>query len=119
MSQPLSRAMSKSPLQVAEQALEVARQSLPPYSATHSPKKFTQHQLFAIAALRQFFRTDFRGIVAILADSTDLRRLLRLDELPHFSTLHCAERRLFKGGVQSPAFGNGVDRKSDRSSAET
>jgi hypothetical protein len=119
MSQPLPRAMSKSPMQVAEQALKVARRSLPLYSATHSPKKFTQHQLFAIAALRQFFRTDFRGIVAILGDSTDLRRLLRLDEVPHFSTLHYAERRLLKGGVQSSAVGNGADGESSRLIAET
>jgi len=95
--------MSKSPKQVAEQALEVARQSLPPYSATHSPKLYTQHQLFAIAALRQFFRTDYRGIVALLADSRDLREVLGLRRVPHFSTVHYAEQRLFKGGVCPPA----------------
>lgn len=96
------RPMSKSPNQVAKRALEVARQSLPAYSATHSPKVFTQHQLFAVSALRQFFRTDFRGIVAILADSSDLRRALGLGRVPHFSTVRYAELRLFKGGIQCP-----------------
>lgn len=95
---PPERAMSKSPKQVALRALEVARESLPAYSDAHSPKKFTQHQLFAIAALRKFFRVDYRGIVAILADSSDLRRVLGLKRVPHFSTLCYAEQRLFKGG---------------------
>lgn len=117
MPQALPRPMSKSPRQVALQALEVARRSLPAYSATHSPKKFTQHQLFAIAALRQFFRTDFRGIVAILADASDLREVIGLGQLPHFSTLHYAERRLFKGGVQPPADDYGAAGQSDRFAA--
>jgi hypothetical protein len=91
--------MTKSPKQIAVEALETARRCLPRYSAMHSPKKFTQHQLFAIAALRQFFRADFRGIEAILADSSDLRQILRLKAVPHFSTVAYAEKRLFRGGV--------------------
>jgi len=97
-----SRPMTKSPLRIAERALEVARQSLPAYSATHSPKLYTQCQLFAIAVLRQFFRTDFRGIVAILLDSSDLRKALGLKRVPNFSTLFYAEQRLFKGGIRPP-----------------
>ena len=100
---PIPRAMTKSPKQVALRALEAAKQSLPAFSARHSPKKFTQHQHFAIAALRQFFRTDHRGIAAILEDSRDLRAVLRLRSVPHFSTLAYAEKRLFKGGVCLPA----------------
>lgn len=100
---PTSRVMSKSPKQIAVRALEVAKQALPAYSTKHSPKKFTQHQLFAIAALRQFFRTDYRGIVAILADSSDLRQVLGLCRLPHYSTLAYAEHRLAEGGVCLPA----------------
>ena len=66
---------------------------LPSYSGKHSPRRFTQQQLFAILALRQFFRTDFRGIVALLTDHSDLRQTLGLVRLPHFSTLHVALRR--------------------------
>jgi hypothetical protein len=99
MGQPKTpvRAMSKSPKEVALRALEVARASLPMYGDAHSPKTFTQHQLFAIAALRKFFRADFRGIVAILADSSDLSQALELKKIPHFSTLCYAEQRLLKG----------------------
>ena len=108
-----TRPMSKSPLEVATQALSIAKQSLPAYSATHSPRKYTQHQLFAILVLRQFFRTDLRGIVAILADSCDLRRVLKLKDVPHFSTLSYAETRFFKGGIRPPAPGRGRDGASD------
>jgi hypothetical protein len=95
------RAMSKSPKQIARHALDVARLSLPKYSDAHSPKTFTQHQLFAIAALRKFFRVDYRGIVAILLDSRDLRQVLGLKRVPHYSTLCYAERRLFEGGLRA------------------
>ena len=106
---PTPRAMTKSPKQVALRALEAAKQSLPAYSATHSPRKFTQHQHFAIAALRQFFRVDHRGIAAILEDASDLRETIGLHCVPHFSTLAYAEKRLFKGGVRIPAEVYGAD----------
>jgi hypothetical protein len=100
---PTMRVMSKSPKQIALRALEAAKKSLPAYSAPRSPKKYTQYQLFAIAALRQFFRTDYRGIAALLEDSSDLRMALGLKRVPHFSTLAYAEKRLSRGGVRIPA----------------
>jgi len=106
---PTPRPMSKSPKQVARRALEAAQQGLPAYSATRSPKKFTQYQLFAIAALRQFFRVDYRGIAAILADSSDLREVLGLRSVPHFSTIAYAEKRIFQGGLRIPAAVYGAD----------
>jgi multiple sugar transport system permease protein len=42
---------------LAREALAVAEEALPAYSAVHSPRKFTQPQLFAILVLRQFFKT--------------------------------------------------------------
>jgi hypothetical protein len=104
-----ARPMSKSPKAVAAAALGVAERALPPYSAKNSPKLYTQHQLFAVLVLRAFFRTDLRGIVAILEDSTDLRRVLGLARVPHYSTLSYAEKRFFKGGLLAPAMGRGPD----------
>jgi len=89
---------TKSPLKVALEALAVGRRCLAPYGHKHSPKKYTQAQLFAILVLKQFFRTDYRGIVAILEDSSDLRRALRLSDLPHFTTLSHAARRFEQRG---------------------
>jgi hypothetical protein len=107
-----TRMMSKSPNAVARQAMATARRSLTACSASLSPKMLTQHQHSAIAALRQFFRVEYRGIVAILQDSIELRQVLSLEQIPHFSTLAYAEKRLFKGGFHAPAQGYGADRAS-------
>jgi len=96
---PSRRAMTQSPLALAREAYQLAQEALPTYSSTRSRHDFTQAQLFAILALRQFFRTDYRGIVQMLADFSDLRRELKLAKLPHFTTLQKAEQRLVKKGV--------------------
>jgi hypothetical protein len=53
---------SKSPKAVVLTALAAAQQSLPKYAHRCSPKKFTQHQLFACLALKNFLRADYRGV---------------------------------------------------------
>lgn len=85
---------SKSPRRVALVALAVAKDALPAYSHRFSPKTFTQHQLFACLVLKQFFRTDYRGVVAILQEHSDLRKTLELKKVPHFTTIQKAGRRL-------------------------
>ena len=108
---------SKSPRAVLATAHAFAEAALPAYAHRFSPKKFTQHQLFAILVLKQFFRTDLRGIVAILRDSSDLRRVLGLGRVPHYSTLSYAQDRFFKGGVLPFAAERGRDRATDRPAA--
>ena len=46
--------MTKSPLALARVAYSVAQKSLPAYSSKFSKRDFTQHQLFALLALRTF-----------------------------------------------------------------
>jgi len=93
--------MSKSPRAVAREALALARQSLPPYSAARSRKDFTQHQLFAVLALKTFLKADYRGVVQFLHDFAELRDDLGLAKVPHYSTLSYAEKRLLKKGSSS------------------
>ena len=93
------RETTKSPVALAKEALKGAQDALAPYSSPFSPKVFTQPQLFAILALRQFFRTDYRGIIQMLRDFSDLRQVLGLKKIPHYSTLCYAERRLLKKGL--------------------
>jgi len=90
------RTLTKSTLAFAREALLTGKGALPDYSHSKSPHKFTQPQLFAILALRVFLRTDFRGIIVTLSEWSDLRALLGLKSLPHYSTLCYAERRLLK-----------------------
>src|SRR5207244_13334664 len=91
--------MTKSPRAVAKEALRLAREALPAYSSKYSRKDFTQHQLFAALALKTFLKTDYRGVVAFLADSSDLRDDLGLTKVPDHSTLSYAEHRLPKMGA--------------------
>jgi len=85
---------SKSPVAVLRAALEVAEQSLPAYSHRCSPKKFTQHQLFACLVLKNFLKTDYRGVAAVLQDCSSLRDTIRLKKVPHFTTIQKAAHRL-------------------------
>ena len=89
---------TKDPLALARVALEVGEKAFAPYSHPKSPHKFTQPQLFAMLALRQFFGVDYRGVVEWLGKWAELREAIGLKRVPHYSTLCYAERRLLKKG---------------------
>jgi hypothetical protein len=93
--------MSRSPLAVAREALRADTDSSPAYSSARSRHDHTQPQLFAALALKQFLKTDHRGVAATLADSTDLRRALGLGKGPHYSATAYAARRLPQKGASS------------------
>ena len=102
-------ALTKSPKALAQQAYKVALEALPPYSATRSRHDFTQAQLFAILTLKQFFQTDYRGIIEMLQDWPALQKTLNLTKLPHYTTIQKAHQRLLKKGLlsdSSPLFLN-------------
>ena len=96
-----SRQMTDSALMLARAALAAARDALPMYSCVKSRHDFTQHQLFAILALRQFFNTNLRRTIQMLKDWSDLRRELGLTKVPHYSTLCYAQQRLIKKGLST------------------
>lgn len=91
--------MTKSALSLAEEALALGRDALPDYASKFSRKDYTLAQLFALLVLRKFLKTDYRGIVAIVAEWSDLRDVLELSKVPNYSTLCYAERKLMKKGV--------------------
>jgi hypothetical protein len=101
----LMRRMSKSAVQVAREALVAGRAALPDYGSRYSRKDYTQPQLFALLVLRQFLRTDYRGVVALVAEWSELRRALGLAKVPHYSTLAHASRHILAdaeaGGLSS------------------
>ena len=86
---------------VALEALATARRALPTYASRFSRHDFTLAQHFACLVLKSFFRTDYRGISAILADLPDLCAALGLAKVPHFTTLHKAHARLLSFGPMS------------------
>ena len=91
--------ITKSPKKVARAAYKIAKSTLPQYAHRYSPKKFTQPQLFVCLVLKIFFKADYRGIAAILADSEDLCKCFDLDTVPHFTTLQKASKKLLRSCV--------------------
>ncbi len=85
---------SKSPRKVALVALAVAKESLPRYAHKYAPKTYTLHQLFACIVLKRFYKTDYRGIHAILLDNPAIQQDLGLVKVPHFTTIQQAHKRL-------------------------
>jgi hypothetical protein len=75
-------------------ALATARRALPEYAHRYSPKKFTQHQLFACLVLKQFLKTDYRGLAVHLTDNPSLVTTLGLKQVPPFTTFQKASQRL-------------------------
>jgi hypothetical protein len=102
--------LSKSPLSVARQALAVGQRALPRYAHRYSPKVYTQPQLFACLVLKTFFKTDYRGLSALLQDHSDLRILLGLHRVPHFTTLQKASQRLLRVPLARRLFTTTVQR---------
>ena len=100
-----SRPMTKSPLQLARMALSVAQESIPAYSSKFSPRRYTQHQLFALLALREFLKTDYRGLEQILREWAELRDAIGLATVPDHSTLQKAAERLLEKGGPTPSCG--------------
>jgi len=99
------RTLSKSALRVAHEALVVGRTALPAYGSRYSRHDYTQPQLFALLVLKQFLRTDYRGLVAAVAEWGELRRVLGLRKVPHYSTLAYAAQRLLAGAEKGGPFG--------------
>ena len=96
----MAGSMTKSALNLARLSLKVTQASLPAYAHKFSLNRYTQHQLFSILVLRQFFKTDYRGMVVLLAEWSELRSTLGLKHVPNYSTLCYAEQRL----ITQPVF---------------
>jgi hypothetical protein len=89
---------SKSPLELARTALAAAKEAIPQYSSRFSRHDYTQHQLYALVALRRLLKTDYRGLEATLRDWAELRDALGLSRVPDHSTIQRAARRLREAG---------------------
>lgn len=101
-----TRPMTKSALAVAREALAAARAAVPAYASKFAKRAYTQHQLLAILAVRQFLRADYRGVVQHLKDWSDLRAAIGLgDRVPDHTTLHKAAARLLEKKGPTPCSG--------------
>ncbi len=87
---------SKSPRRVIKTAYLIGHLALPLYGHRSSPKKFTQPQLFACLALKEFLQLDYRKLAALLIDCPDLCAAIELPTVPHFTTFQKAAQRLLR-----------------------
>ena len=94
--------MTKSALAVARQALAVARAARPAYPSKYARRDYTQHQLFALLAVRTFLKTDYRGAEQLARDWSDLRQAVGLARVPDHATLQRAAARLLKKKGPTP-----------------
>ena len=73
---------------VVELAMKLGQQHLANYGARTSRHDFTQRQLMTCLILRAYLKTTYRGVLDLLASSSNLRQRMGLsDKLPHFTTL--------------------------------
>ena len=70
-----------------ELALRLGNAHLPAYASPFSRHDFTLAQLFACLVLRQFYDLDYRGLVGMLDDWPELRRVIGLARTPSRTTL--------------------------------
>ena len=88
---------TKSATEFAKITYDAACRVFPNFSGPFSPRKFTQPQIITLLALRQFFKLDYRGTIARLAEWKELREVIGLgNRVPHFTTLIHAEKRLLQ-----------------------
>jgi hypothetical protein len=85
-------------LAVAERALQLAADELPPYACPKSPHKFTQPQLLACLVLKAHTKQTYRATQDLLAASGELRHALGLRRVPDHSALQA-----FAGRLATPA----------------
>ena len=96
----MTRGMTKSAVRFARTAYRVGQRALPRYGKPRAQKRYTQPQLFALLALKDYLGLDYRGLVQWVAEWTELRQALELTErVPHYSTLCLAHARLLKKGA--------------------
>lgn len=98
-------------LDLARDALRAAAEGqVPRFSHRRSPRTYTQHQLFALLAVRRFLGWDFRAMASLASRSPSLRGALGLASAPHYSTLCYAEGRLLEDGRIAALLADVVDR---------
>jgi DDE family transposase len=85
---------TKSPRRVLEYAYLIGQLVLPDYSHRYSRHDFTQPQLFACLALKEFLQLDYRKLAGLLQDAGALASAIGLLKAPHFTTFQKAARRL-------------------------
>jgi transposase len=60
---------------------------IPLFSSKFSPKTYTQHQLLILLLLKEYLSEDYRDTVELTEIMDSLREKIRLEKVPHFTTI--------------------------------
>lgn len=74
------------------------RRELRLYSSKYSKKTYTLHQHVVLLALREYFHQGYERFCLMLEDLTAVLDFLKLEKIPHFTTLQKVSQRL-KGNI--------------------
>lgn len=74
-------------LEVVRLSLSLSDRFLAKYGHIKSAHNFTRPQPMTFLVLRAYLTTTYRGVVDVLASSQELRDVIGLEKLPHYSTL--------------------------------
>ena len=61
---------------------------IPLFSSKFSKRTYTQHQLLILLLLKEYLSEDYRDTVELTEIMESLREKIRLNEVPHFTTIH-------------------------------
>jgi len=73
----------------AEACMETCRRSrIRLFSSRYSKKTYTQRQHVCVLLLMKYMRLHYRDIVRLLELTPELRRVMGLERMPHYTTIH-------------------------------
>ena len=74
-------------LDFVELTFNYAKWIFPKYSCDYSNHIYNQPQLFTILAMKTYLKTTYREIIEILDVSDKITKYLKLNKLPHYTTI--------------------------------
>ncbi len=81
-------------IKLTETLISVCRRSrIPLYSCRKSKHVYKQYQHVAVVCLMKQFRLHYRSVIELLEITPELQRIIGLNRLPHYTTIHKFFRR--------------------------
>jgi transposase len=73
-------------IKFVETAWGVVRSAIKKYSSKYSKKKYTQQQHLMILLLKKYLKMHYRDVIDILKELPEVRKVIGLKYIPHFTT---------------------------------
>jgi len=84
----VNKKFSNSLIKLTERLCSVISNSIPAYSCRKSKRVYKQYQLAVIWCLMKYLKTNYRRIMEIIDIMPEVRRIIGMNQLPHFTTIN-------------------------------